>query len=128
MAARTFPLDIEGVGAFVFRERTMLDHVHIEQEVRRQTAGLTDQDLILAVEATVTLPRLIVDGPPDFNPAELDPLDRNSWIALGAVYGGLRKAEEDFRADRAAKRAGMGRRPGGDGGVPVPAPLQPAAE
>lgn len=111
---RTFTVPIEDIGTFTFRRRDMGDQLRIQAAYNTLAAGITDVAGLAAAEALATLPVLTVSAPPGWNLDELDPLDPEAWKKLGLVFGGLRKAEDDFRAGGAPKREGVGQAPGGN--------------
>lgn len=104
---KTFSLHIEDVGDFAFRRRTLRDEIRIGAAHERLTEGLEDASagfrrttyMIAALEV------LTVSAPDGWDPMELDPLDADTFAKIGAVYGGLREAEERFRADKTGKPA-----------------------
>jgi hypothetical protein len=97
--AKTFTTQIEGVGAFVFRRRTLRDEIRIGAEHERLTEGLesVSEGFRRLTYMLAALGVLTVDAPPGWDPMDLDPLDPATFDKVGAVYGGLREAEERFR-------------------------------
>ena len=114
ITAKTFPAQIEGVGAFTFRRRTLRDEIKIGAAHERLTEGLESVSegfrrltYMLAALSVMTL-----DSPPGWEPMDLDPLDPETFTKVGAVYGGLREAEERFRAGAGPVPEGAGEDPG----------------
>lgn len=92
-------IEAPGLGAFVFRRRTMRDQVRIEAEALRILGGPTeDRDLHHVALAMATLLVLQVQAPDGWDVEALDPLDQAEAGKLWQVYGRLRTAEESFRA------------------------------
>lgn len=129
-----FPLDVEGVGHFIFGRRTVRDRFRIAAEYHRLTEGLDPggTDFALAAEAHATLGTLLVEGPAAFvallDLDRADPLDVEADASVVRVFLALRHKELSFRPR--PHQAGEGARPG-DGrqpGVLVPPPVQSAAD
>ena len=59
-----------------------------------------------------TLDVLTLDSPVGWDPMEMDPLDPETFAKVGAVYGGLREAEDRFRSGAGPVPAGAGEGPG----------------
>ncbi|CAH2606338.1 conserved protein of unknown function (plasmid) [Rhodovastum atsumiense] len=97
-AERTYPVDVPGVGHFVFRKRLIRDQIRIQAEAVRITGGPTDDpDLKDISLAMATLIVLIKEAPAGWNVEYLDPLDRDVSAELWKVFGALRVAEDRFR-------------------------------
>lgn len=95
---RTFPLDVENVGHFVFRKRRIPDQIKIEAAARRMLDGsIEDSDLYNICLAYQTLSLLVVKGPDGWDLDEMDPLNREDTDKLWAVWNALRAEEARFR-------------------------------
>src|SRR5574343_894537 len=106
--AKTFTPQIEGDGAFTFRRGTLRDEIRVGAEHERLTEGLdsVSDGFRRLTYMLAALGVLTVDAPPGWDPMELDPLDPETFNKVGAVYGGLREAEERFRAGAGQVSAG----------------------
>lgn len=128
--AKTFDVEVEGIGAFTFRRRTMRDQFKIEGETSRLLGGpVNDPTLVAGAGAFAELAVLTVEAPADWDLEGLDPFAPvDSINTLWRVHGALRKEEERFRGNA----SGNGKRPGAgdesDNRVPVPAKIQDAAD
>jgi hypothetical protein len=126
--AETFPVTVAGVGVFIFRRRTMRDLVGVEAEADRITGGPTSNVGIQRIarqfgELTV----MMESAPPGWALEELDPLDTESIQMVLTISEAYHEAEATFLSARKAGREAARVGNGGDGGVRVPAPVQPAA-
>ena len=119
MIPPTFNQEIPGIGSFTFRKRTMADQLAIAGATEEMLAGLVGPERELVAEALATLPRLTIACPPNWtiDLSHMDPLDPVSWALAGAVFGGLRQAEDRFRGKPPPERPSVGPSPVGDGGV-----------
>ncbi|HET7675834.1 MAG TPA: hypothetical protein VFL54_09960 [Gammaproteobacteria bacterium] len=130
MEKQVFAVDVEGIGTFQFRRRTMRENLRIDAEYSRLTEGVEtpSKSLDLTAEMMSTLKVLTEDAPDGWDVDALDPLDPETYRKLIAVYSALREKEEFFR--RGPGKAGQGDRQtsGGDDGVVVPADVQPGAD
>lgn len=108
--AKTFELDVEGVGLFVFKHRTIRDTFKIEAEASRMLGGpIDDQSLRAGAAAFATLAVLTVTAPPEWDLEALDPFEPAETASkLLMVHGALRLAEERFRHPGQGDGAGQG--------------------
>jgi len=105
----TFPVQVEGIGNFVFRKRQYGDQIWIENKAVEILGGpaLTPQLQSVAL-ATATLIRLTVPRDCPWNVETLDPLDDDATPQLWKVYGELRLAEDRFRKGAGEERPVLG--------------------
>lgn len=132
-AATDFPVDVPGLGTFLFARRKMADELRIQAQYRRFTDGLDDPGAPLALVAQwlATLSVLMVSAPPGSeyaNLLELDPLDEKVYADLDSIYRSLSEKEGSFRGRAGARGAAEGANGGAEHRVPVPPPVQPAAD
>ena len=108
--AKTLTATVEGIGAFTFRRRTLRDEIKIGAEHERLTEGLeaTSDGFRRLTYMLAALDVLTVTAPEGWDPMAMDPLDAESFTKVGAVYGGLREAEERFRAGAGPDPEGSG--------------------
>lgn len=106
--ASDFPLDVEGVGHFIFATRDMRTEMRIAAEYSRLTEGVDTPTTFLAQMATwmSVLKVLTVEGPAGWNVDALDPLDQDTYDKIIKVYAALRAKEQSFRGG--APAAGKG--------------------
>lgn len=100
MAKPDFQVDVEGIGQFTFRRRTIRDQMRIEGEVNRILGGSVTDNITLSTlslyYATVSV--LTVQAPTGWDMEEMDPLDDATFSKIADVFRSLRTAEEKFRA------------------------------
>lgn len=108
--AKTFDLDIPGVGLFTFKHRTIRDTFRIEAEASRMLGGpIEDQMLRAGAAAFAALQVLTVNSPPDWDLEALDPFEpAEAASKLLQVHGALRLEEERFRHPDAGNGTGEG--------------------
>jgi hypothetical protein len=95
---RTYPLDVEDIGRFVFRKRRVPDQVKIEAAAHRMTDGpIDDVDLQNVCIAYQTLKHLTVESPEGWDLEDIDPLDAEDTAKMWKVWGALREQEGRFR-------------------------------
>jgi hypothetical protein len=125
---RTFTLDVDGVGAFTAKRRTMLTEIEIAAEANRLVGGQEELSEWLRglVMTVATLKVQIVKAPDGFDLEELDPDDPDSYALMQQVYRAVKAKEADFRS---GKRA-TGKSEGPVENVPmgVPEALEPGAD
>ncbi len=127
---KTFFLDVENVGRFSFYHRTLHDEMRIGVEYSRLTEGIERPTRWLDVFANMVsvLTVLLHESPTNWVLEELDPLDKDSYRQIVAVYTALRSQEARFRGGDGAGREDAR---AGDGGLDqsvVSPPFQSAAE
>lgn len=108
-APRTYQVDVEGVGLFVFRRRNMGDAARIPNEALKILGGIPEHGLLMDIavkQATVAV--LTVTAPADWKPEEMDPLDPDDVDRFEKVHGGLMKHEATFRRPSEAERPPVG--------------------
>lgn len=94
----TFDLEVEGIGAFTFRHRTMRDQFRIEGEAARFLGGpCDDQALHSGAVSFATLLILTVESPPGWDIEQVDPLDKDALEQVFEVARRLREVEATFR-------------------------------
>ena len=105
----TFPVDVEDVGAFVFKRRTLDAQFKIEALATRMLGGETASDTLYRMAVTfATVSHLTVTAPEGWSVEDVDPLDNEQMDRVQKVFGRLRAAEETFRAGSKAQRPGLG--------------------
>lgn len=93
-----FPIDVEGVGAFVFGRRTMADEIRIHVEYARLTEAVPPTPWLDQVATWLsTLKVMTVRFPQDFDVETLDPLDQETYNKLMKVHTALVAKESSFR-------------------------------
>lgn len=125
-----FSVPVPGIGDFTFRRRSFRDGIKIQAEYEALTGGLDEpsDNLHLIASAWSAIKVLLVEAPASFNLEALDPDDDEAYARLVRVGAALFEKESSFR--RPAAQAGAAARPaaGGDDGLRVSAPVQPAAD
>ena len=97
MTESTLNFTVEGIGEFTFLKRTLNVEAKIEAETIRMTGGPTESfELRQFCRAVTTLRHLLVTAPEGWSLEEADPLDPAAMVSI-KVFGGLRKAEDEFR-------------------------------
>ena len=99
-------VEVDGVGSFLFRHRTLKLQIAIEAGMERVTLGpVQGAGLRLFAAAIATLETLTVEGPDGWDLDEIDPLDDEEFAKVEKVFGRLRDVEETFRKERAGLRS-----------------------
>lgn len=100
-----FPVEIEGVGTFIFGRRTLKDELRIQAEYSRITEGVETPTLMLYTLgiAIATIRVLMVQAPQGFDLDALDPIEEDTFTLLQSVYEGVKAKEYSFR-----KKSGKG--------------------
>lgn len=104
-----FNIDVPKVGAFVFAQRTMADHLKINVEYSRLTEGVNPTPWLDTIATCIAVIKtLSVRVPDDWDIEAMDPLDGETYDKLLKVHGALRAKEDSFRGDKkkANKRGG----------------------
>lgn len=124
-----YPVEVEGVGTFIFGRRTLKDELRIQAEYSRITEGVDTPTLMLYTLgiAIATIRILMVQGPVDFDLDALDPVEEDTFTQLQAIYEGVKAKEYSFR-----KKSGKGSKADSTpdvevDGVLVPTEVQPSA-
>lgn len=109
MSSKTYPVNVPGVGDFVFKKRDLQAQVRIQAESSRMLGGpVDDPDLRRFANVVQTLVALAVTAPADWKPLEADPLEPEQTERLWLVHDAMRDAEERFRKGPEAAREGLG--------------------
>lgn len=96
---QTFPVEVDGIGSFVFRKRTMRDQFAIEGEASRVLGGPCEDDALRqGAISFATLLILAVENPPGWDIEGFDPLDPAATAKIFEVARRLRDTEATFRA------------------------------
>lgn len=106
-----FPLDVEGVGMFVFGRRTLADEIKINVEYSRLTEAVEPTRWLDQVATWLaTLKVMTVRTPETFVIDDLDPLDDETYAKLLKVHMMLVAKERSFRLkpDQAGEAGGAG--------------------
>ncbi|MDR3515189.1 MAG: hypothetical protein P4M00_05190 [Azospirillaceae bacterium] len=102
MTTKTFTVDVDGVGRFVFRQRQIRDTLRIEAETCRILGGpLSDPivaDYVHSARCMATLALLTVQAPDGWSIDQADPFDDEAFAILWKVHAGLRQQEDSFRS------------------------------
>lgn len=125
-----FPVEVEGIGVFMFARRTMRHEFKIQAEYSRLTEGVDTPTANLEYIAGVfsTLRVLTVQAPDGWSLDALDPLEQEDFEKVMLVHSALRAKEGSFRRKKAAGGAGAGQADGGHPGLPLSPPLPAAAD
>lgn len=108
----TFPVEVDGIGTFVFRKRTMRDQYKIEAEASRMMGGpCDDEPLRLGAICYSALTVLTVEPPPGWSIEDFDPLDPDTTQKIFAVHRRLREVEAGFREGNSGNGSGSGAAP-----------------
>ncbi|NCC29690.1 MAG: hypothetical protein EOM22_16505 [Gammaproteobacteria bacterium] len=101
---RTFKLDVDGVGVFTVKRRTVLVEIEIAAEINRLLGGQDAVSNWLAglVATVATLKVQLVDVPKDFDIDALDPDDPESYDLMNRVYRAVKAKEGEFRSGKRA--------------------------
>ena len=114
MAGSPFAVEVDGIGSFTFRRRTIRDQFRIEAEANRMLGGPVEDDMLkMGAAAFATLLALTVEAPPGWDIEAFDPLDDVSTARVFLVHRRLRETEATFRAGTGGAGAGTGKGAGG---------------
>lgn len=128
-APRDFPVDVEGIGRFIFGWRTMGDQFSIEIEMTRLCRGVAPTPWLQTMSEWLgTLRILMVNAPAGFDLDDLDPLDDDVYDRVNRVFQALREKEDSFRGKTKAARKGDGQGAVEDSNVLVSPQVQPVSE
>ena len=91
---------VEGVGSFVCRRRTMRVAIAITAEYNRLTEGAENVSHEFAgiCNFMAYLRTIVVSGPDDWSPYDVDPDDGEAMDRLRQVYQAIKDSEARFRA------------------------------
>jgi hypothetical protein len=98
-----FPLEVDGIGSFVFARRTVRDRFRITSEYMRLTGGVAVEgtDFSVVAEAHATIGVLMVDAPDHFSsmldPATVSVDEDADDEKISTVFFALRAKELSFR-------------------------------
>ncbi len=97
--------DVEGVGRFRFRQRTMNDEMVIQRLYADYIGGASNPTawLITLAEWQAVLNALTVGGPDDWDIGTMDPLNTETYDKLRRVFIALRECESRFRGGPATR-------------------------
>lgn len=103
---KTFPVEVDGIGSFSFRQRTLRDQFAIEGEASRVLGGPCDDEALRAGAISfATLLVLTVESPPGWDIEGFDPLDPDATGKIFEVARRLREVEATFRPGSVGKGA-----------------------
>jgi hypothetical protein len=103
---KPFDVEVDGVGTFVFRHRTIRDQFRIEAEASRVMGGPCDDTALeTGAVAFATLLVLTVEAPTGWDLEGFDPLDPAATARIFDVARRLREVEATFRAGAGGKGA-----------------------
>lgn len=102
---KTFTVQVDGVGAFECRRRTMRVQVAIAAEYNRLVEGAESISRSLDSMASFMsyLQAMIVDAPEGWDAYAVDPDDPDEVEQLQQVYAAIQAAEARFRKGRKPK-------------------------
>lgn len=125
-----FTIEVEGIGAFTFRKRTMRLEVQIGVEYSRLAGGAeTPTDFLVSLAGAISVLKVLtVQAPPKWDLDAMDPLDDSAFGKLFQVFGALRAREDAFRGKPSAGGNGAGAGGSAVDGVLVPPDVPPAAD
>lgn len=127
----TLPVNVEGIGSFIFKMRTIQNQFRIEVEYAKLTEGVAEVTTFLGnlAEHVADLSCLILSGPPGWSADDImkmDAFDTETYVKIEQVWSALRDKETSFRGFAEAPTTGEGdERPTGDVVSPE---VQPPAE
>ena len=127
----TLPVNVEGIGSFIFKMRTIQNQFRIEAEYARLTEGLSEVTLFLGnlAERVSDLSVLTLSGPKGWSAEKIlnmDAFDEATYARIDKVWSALRDKEVSFRKGGETPAAGEGAN--GDAGTVVSPEIQPPAE
>lgn len=95
----TFPVEVDGIGSFTFRKRTLDAQFKIEAGAVRLLGGDAPSASLYALAISfATVEHLAVTVPEGWAIKEIDPLDDEQMDQVQKVFGRLREKELTFRA------------------------------
>lgn len=93
-----FPIDVEGVGTFLFGRRTMADEIKIHVEYARLTEAVQPTPWLDQVATWLsTLKVMTVRFPDGFDIEALDPLEDDTYQKLMRIHAAFIAKESSFR-------------------------------
>ncbi len=124
-----FEVEVEGVGKFTFRHKTVGLQIGIECEMAAATRGQAPEDKELRGWAYAWAQLLVLTetAPAAWDLLQMDPDDAETIPRVLLVHGRLVEEQARFRAEREAKRLPAGKAAQPNAGVPVPPTVSPAA-
>ena len=129
-ASTDYPVEVDGVGNFMFARRTMRDELRINAEYLRLTEGVevAGSDLNIMADWMATLKVLTVSAPEGWDVEKLDPLEPENFEKMSKVFHKLREKENSFRKG-SAKASQAERKADSEGAaVLVSETVQPSAD
>lgn len=122
-------VDVDGIGQFQFRHRTMKCEFRIGIEYSKLTGGIEKPTPWLNNFATMVseLTALTVTAPEGWDIDAMDPLDENTFKKIAKVHKALRTEEDSFRNPDRADSEGQGQGDSGDSGPMVSKDVSSAA-
>jgi len=123
-------VEVDGIGRFIFAQRTMRSEMRISAEYSRLVDGVDTpvQFLRVTADAMATLKVLTVEAPEGWDLEAMDPLDEQSYLKLLQVHSALREQEEIFRGKSRQGVKTSGESDGGDAGTVVSKDVQATAD
>lgn len=129
MPKGNFSVEVDGVGAFVFRHRTLRDGYRIEGERDRVLGGpVSDEALGASAMAYAALLVLTVEAPEGWDLDALDPVDDADTGRMFLVYRRMVETAATFHPRAVHNGPGAGPRDVGDPGVRLSPQIQSAAD
>lgn len=108
-SATDFPVDVPGVGRFIFARRKMSDEVDVQREFARILGGVEPTAWLEIVGTWIAVFKVLtVVAPSDWNVDEMDPLDNDVYEKMKRVYDAFRDKELSFRGKSIPSGEGTG--------------------
>lgn len=125
-----FPVDVEGIGRFMFAKRTIRREFAILSIHSDLVGGTATPSPMLDdfASAFATIKGLLVQGPDGWDIESLDPLDDDTWTQISRIQGALRAREVAFRQGPNPAVQADSTQAVQDDRVLVPSEVQPAAD
>lgn len=125
-----FPVDVDGIGRFMFAKRTIRREFVILSIHSDLTGGTSNPSPLLDDFATAfaTIKGLLVQGPDGWDIEDLDPLGDDTWAHISRIHGALRAREDAFRQGPNPAVQADSTQAIADDRVLVPSEVQPAAD
>ncbi|MBB3017713.1 hypothetical protein FHR70_000753 [Microvirga lupini] len=103
-----FPVEVEGLGTFIFARRTMRDEIVIQREFARYIDGVEPTAWLAQIGGWLSDMRTLmveapegwladIDGNPIKDLMDVDPLDEDTYSKLAKVHEAFRDKERSFR-------------------------------
>lgn len=122
-----FKVNVDGVGGFTFAKRTMGDEIAIQVAYAEIIDGVKPTAWLETMGGWLSALRVLTVRAPDgWDIDGMDPLDEETYLKLGRVHSALTEWEGTFRRKQKLGSEAGGEGASQNGGVLVPAQVQPA--